>query len=38
MNEKGKLPDKLEDFALVKERKIEYENPLEEYDIERFDD
>ncbi len=38
MNEKGKLPDKLEDFALVKERKIEYESPLDEYDIERFDD
>lgn len=38
MNQKGKLPEKLEDFALVKERKIDFENPLDEYDIERFDD
>jgi len=38
MNEKGKLPEKLEDFAEVQERKIDFENPLDQYDIERFDD
>jgi cell fate regulator YaaT (PSP1 superfamily) len=38
MNEKGKMPEKLEDFAEVQEQKIDFENPLDDFDIERFDD
>lgn len=38
MNQKNKFPDKLEDFAQVKERKIDYENPLDEYDLDRFNE
>lgn len=38
LNDSGKKPEKLEDFALVTERKIEYENGMDELDIERFDD
>jgi cell fate regulator YaaT (PSP1 superfamily) len=38
MNNKGKYPEKLENFAEVQERKTDYENPLDQTDIERFDD
>jgi len=37
MNEKGKLPEKLEDFAETLERKAEYENGHENDDFYRFD-
>ncbi len=37
LNQHNTFPDKLEDFAKVKERKIDFENPLDQYDIDRFD-
>ncbi|MCD4736891.1 MAG: hypothetical protein K8R53_12675 [Bacteroidales bacterium] len=38
MNEKGKKPKSMEDFAEKKEQKTEYFNGLEEGDLTRFDD
>lgn len=37
-NNKGKFPEKLEDFARVKEMKVEYDNPMDEYLLDRFDE
>jgi cell fate regulator YaaT (PSP1 superfamily) len=36
-NENGKLPPKLEDFAFVKEQKVEFENATDQDDLKRFD-
>ncbi len=36
-NEKGVLPEKLEDFAFVKEQKVEFENAADQDDLKRFD-
>ena len=36
-NEKGILPDKLEDYAFVKDKKIEFENAADQDDLNRFD-
>jgi len=36
-NEKGELPEKLEDFSSVQERKNEFDNSLNQEDLERFD-
>ncbi len=36
-NEKGRLPDKLEDFAFVREKKVEFENATDQDDLKRFD-
>ena len=38
MNSKGKIPDKLEDFSDVQERKIDFENAIDQFDLDRFDD
>lgn len=38
MNENGEKPEKLEDFAQVKERKLDYDNPPEDFDLDRFSD
>lgn len=37
MNKKGKLPDKLEDFAHTTERKVDFENVVGQDDLNRFD-
>lgn len=37
MNEKGILPDKLEDFAFVKDKKVDFENAADQDDLHRFD-
>lgn len=37
MNEKGILPDKLEDFAFVKDKKVDFENAADQDDLNRFD-
>ncbi|MCF8234530.1 MAG: hypothetical protein K9G67_06530 [Bacteroidales bacterium] len=37
MNKKGKKPEKLEDFALSKEQKSEYDNDMDMGDLDRFD-
>ncbi|MEA3479693.1 MAG: regulatory iron-sulfur-containing complex subunit RicT [Bacteroidota bacterium] len=37
-NNKGKSPDKLEDFTNVKERKVDFENSLNHEDLKRFDE
>ena len=36
-NEKGKLPEKLEDFAFVREKKVDFENATDQDDLKRFD-
>jgi len=36
-NEKGVLPAKLEDFAFVKDKKVEFENAADQDDLKRFD-
>jgi hypothetical protein len=36
-NEKGVLPDKLEDFAFVKDKKVDFENAADQDDLKRFD-
>jgi cell fate regulator YaaT (PSP1 superfamily) len=36
-NEKGILPEKLEDFAFVKDKKVEFENAADKDDLNRFD-
>jgi len=36
-NAKGILPDKLEDFAMTKEQKTEFENGVGQDDLNRFD-
>ncbi|MEE4255692.1 MAG: regulatory iron-sulfur-containing complex subunit RicT [Bacteroidales bacterium] len=36
-NEKGILPDKLEDFAFVKDKKVDFENAADQDDLKRFD-
>jgi cell fate regulator YaaT (PSP1 superfamily) len=36
-NEKGVLPDKLEDYAFVKDKKIDFENAADQDDLKRFD-
>lgn len=37
MNKKGKKPGKLEDFALSKEQKSEYDSDMDMGDLDRFD-
>ncbi len=37
MNRKGKLPEKLEDFAVVMEKKVDYDNGHESDDIYKFE-
>ena len=37
LNKKNKRPEKLEDFAFVKERKNEFENVVGQDDLNRFD-
>ncbi len=37
LNKKGKLPEKLEDFAVVMEKKIDYDNGNESDDIYKFE-
>ncbi|MEN8225512.1 MAG: regulatory iron-sulfur-containing complex subunit RicT [Bacteroidota bacterium] len=36
-NEKGILPEKLEDFAFVKDKKVDFENAADQDDLKRFD-
>ena len=36
-NEKGILPEKLEDFAFVKDKKVDFENAADQEDLHRFD-
>lgn len=36
-NEKGELPEKLEDFAFVKDKKVDFENAEGQDDLTRFD-
>jgi cell fate regulator YaaT (PSP1 superfamily) len=36
-NEKGSLPEKLEDFAFVKDKKVDFENAVDKDDLKRFD-
>jgi cell fate regulator YaaT (PSP1 superfamily) len=36
-NEKGMLPEKLEDFAFVKDKKVDFENAADQGDLARFD-
>ena len=36
-NEKGVLPEKLEDFAFVKDKKVDFENAADQDDLKRFD-
>lgn len=36
-NEKGILPEKLEDFAFVKDKKVDFENAADQDDLNRFD-
>lgn len=36
-NEKGIIPAKLEDFAFVKDKKVEFENAADQDDLKRFD-
>jgi len=38
MNKKGKMPDSLEDYAHVQERKLDFENAIDQSDLDRFDD
>jgi len=38
MNSKGKLPEKLEDFAVTMERKADYSNGFDEEALNRFDE
>ena len=38
MNSKGKLPEKLEDFALTMEQKNDYSNGFDEDELNRFDE
>jgi cell fate regulator YaaT (PSP1 superfamily) len=38
MNENGQLPDKLEDFAEKKERKIDFQNAVDQFALDRFDE
>lgn len=38
MNSEGKLPDKLEDFALKKEKKTDFQNAADQFDLDRFDE
>jgi hypothetical protein len=38
MNGKGKLPEKLEDFALTMEQKTDYSNGFDEEELNRFDE
>lgn len=37
MNKKGKFPDKLEDYALTKEQRTNFENAVDTEDLQRFD-
>ena len=37
LNNKGKLPDKLEDFAQSKEAKSDFENAADKSELSRFD-
>lgn len=36
-NKNGKIPEKLEDFAFVKEQKVNFENATDQDDLHRFD-
>ncbi len=36
-NEQGVLPEKLEDFAFVKDKKVDFENAEGQDDLTRFD-
>lgn len=36
-NEKGVLPEKLEDFAFVRDKKVDFENGADQDDLNRFD-
>lgn len=36
-NEKGRYPDKLEDFAFTKDKKVDFENGADQGDLDRFD-
>jgi hypothetical protein len=36
-NEKGIFPEKLEDFAFVKDKKVDFENAADQDDLKRFD-
>lgn len=38
MNSKGKLPDKLEDFAVTMEQKTDYSNGIDEEELNKFDE
>ena len=38
MNAKGNFPDKLEDFALSKEKKSDFQNAADQFEMNRFDD
>ncbi len=38
MNAKGNYPDKLEDFALSKEKKSDFQNAADQFEMNRFDD
>lgn len=37
LNEKGQFPEKLEDYALTKEQRTNFENAIDTEDLERFD-
>jgi cell fate regulator YaaT (PSP1 superfamily) len=38
MNKKGTLPDKLEDFAMKREKKSDFQNAADQFQMDRFDD
>lgn len=38
MNEKGTFPEKLEDFAMKKEKKTDFQNAADHFELGRFDD
>jgi cell fate regulator YaaT (PSP1 superfamily) len=38
MNSDGKLPDKLEDFSVKKEKKTDFQNAADQFDLDRFDE
>ncbi len=38
MNSRGRFPDKLEEFAITKEKKIDFENVVGQDELTRFDD
>jgi hypothetical protein len=38
MNNKGKMPDKLEDLSMKKEKKSDFQNAADHFQVDRFDE